>query len=223
MTQVNDARCESAVEFGSRLRLLRGRLTQATVARRSVLGQVALTRQRISTIENGQLPSSDQLRCYLHGCGSLELFDALDAQRGLLEPEGGAELEPVIPGPPLWGRFLLVGVVSALVAVLATVGAVEGLGYVRPQKLIVPECSPGSICFWPEPDYEGTKVQLDPDWIGDGRQCLRLPFVARSEMNNSAERHWGYADPGCTGDFRTLLQNSGSTNREVRIGAYTHT
>src|SRR6266540_7207724 len=71
----------TAEDFGARLRELRGRITQETLARRSVIDHAALSRQRVSNIENGLLPSAEQLRCYLRGCGREDLFEGLETTR----------------------------------------------------------------------------------------------------------------------------------------------
>ncbi|GAA4550958.1 helix-turn-helix domain-containing protein [Amycolatopsis samaneae] len=215
----------SAEAFGARLRELRGRLTQETVARRSVLGRAALTRQRVSNIENGLLPSADQLRCYLHGCGQPELFDRLDAVRGTLESTSDTTVEkaPERPASGLRRGHLVLGAV--VVAVAASAAAVITVlnRSAQPVSVVVPACAPGSICFWPEPDFGGEKLQWPPDWEQDGRQCVPLPFTARSVMNASTERQWGYASGDCTGPRRTLLQHNNGLERSVTINSYIKT
>ncbi|MEV6910187.1 hypothetical protein [Amycolatopsis sp. NPDC051071] len=69
----------------------------------------------------------------------------------------------------------------------------------------------------------GAKVQLPPDWVGDGRQCRLLPFPARSMVNRTAERQWGYAGRDCVGGDRTILQYRGGAERSILIQSYLHT
>jgi transcriptional regulator with XRE-family HTH domain len=220
--QQTDADVAMAKEFGARLRELRGQLTQHTVARRSVIGQSALTRQRVSNIENGLPPTAEQLRCYLQGCGQLDLFDELDALRRELEPKTG---RPMRKRRVLAGRWwyavlgLAVIIVAAAVATSVTLfGGRDGGAIV-----VIPECAPDAICFWPEPDFVGAKIQWPPDWQQDGRECLKLPFTARSVMNGSTERQWGYASKDCTGPERTLLQHNNGSERSVVVNSYIKT
>ncbi|MGW5706009.1 peptidase inhibitor family I36 protein [Amycolatopsis japonica] len=207
----------TAKDLGAQLREVRGRLTQECVAKRSVLGQDALTRQRVSNIENGLLPTAGQLRCYLHGCGKPELFERFDRIRG--------EVETSPPARPWRRRVLRVG--SAVAAGLAATAVVLVLSSDHsgsaPAATVVPDCAEGFLCFWPEPGYGGAKVQLPPDWASDGRQCTALPFPARSMVNRSAERHWGYAGRDCAGGDRTILQHRGGAETSILIQSYVHT
>ncbi|MFC3449145.1 peptidase inhibitor family I36 protein [Amycolatopsis speibonae] len=208
----------TAKEFGALLREERGRLTQECVAKRSVVGQDALTRQRVSNIENGLLPTAGQLRCYLRGCGKPELFERFDGIRSEVKTGPSRAM-------PWRRRAIRVG--SAVAAVLTAASVVlvlstNGSGPI-PAAVVAPECVEGFLCFWPEPGYGGAKVQLPPDWAGDGRQCVPLPFPARSMVNRSAERHWGYAGRDCAGGDRTILQHRGGTEPSILIQSYIHT
>ncbi|AUI57916.1 peptidase inhibitor family I36 protein [Amycolatopsis sp. BJA-103] len=219
-TSGNDAVVTAKV-FGARLREVRGKLTQECVAKRSVLGQDALTRQRVSNIENGLVPTTGQLRCYLRGCGKPELFEDFERIRN----EVAASPPDGSPARPWRRRAIRVG--SAVAAVLAAASVVLVLSTDRsspvPAAVVAPECAEGFLCFWPEPGYRGAKVQLPPDWAGDGRQCVPLPFPARSMANRSAERHWGYAGRDCAGGDRTILQHRGGTEPSILIQSYIHT
>ncbi|MEV0675332.1 helix-turn-helix transcriptional regulator [Actinosynnema sp. NPDC050436] len=216
----------TSAEFGSHLRDVRGRLTQAAVARRSVVGRSALTRQRTSNIENGLLPTRDQLRCFLHGCGRGDLFEELDAVRAAVETRSGEvcrlDGQDTDAGPdrrggprvPRWVR--LVGGVVAVVGFSAATVALVGVG-----KPVEPECAENFICFWSEADFGGRKLQQPPDWIST-THCIRLPHSVRSVMNNSRERQRGYANSDCS-DAGTVLQHLGAVEREVDFNAYKHT
>ncbi|WP_020637200.1 peptidase inhibitor family I36 protein [Amycolatopsis alba] len=208
----------TAKEFGALLREERGTLTQECVAKRSVLGQDALTRQRVSNIENGLLPTAGQLRCYLRGCGKPELFERFDGIR--------SEVKTGQPRAKPWRRRAI-RVGSGVTAGLAVAAVVFALSTDRsgsaPAAAVAPDCVEGFLCFWPEPGYGGAKVQLPPDWAGDGRQCVALPFPARSMANRSAERQWGYAGRDCAGGDRTILQHRGGAEPSILIQSYIHT
>lgn len=210
--------------LGTHLRQLRGRLTQQTVARRSVLGPAVLTRQRVSNIENGLVPTAEQLRCYLHACGQTELFNELNTVRRNLEPTT-QEIPPATeePRPPGRWRQVLLGVGVVVVAVVSTVAVTVVSRGGQATTVVIPECAPDAICFWPEPDFAGAKLQWPPDWAGDGSHCVTLPFIARSEMNGSSQRQWGYVSKDCTGKDRTLLQPQNGTERSVVINSYIKT
>ncbi|MFI0805561.1 hypothetical protein SAMN04489729_6986 [Amycolatopsis lurida] len=233
---------ETADEFGMFLRRLRGRLTQEALARHSVLGHVALSRRRVSYIENGTLPTAEQLRCYLGGCGQPELFDELEAVRsGLacaaLAGQAGETTTPA--GDTLTAerspRLLPKWQITAAAVVIVAVGLVVALVVRSPDPLGPanlasadgpvsgsgsPSCAQGFVCFWSESGFTGTKIQLDPDWA-TGSHCIRLPFAARSLVNNSRERQRGFANSDCTGTG-TVLQHGGGVEPSVEVNAYKH-
>ncbi|WP_329521816.1 peptidase inhibitor family I36 protein [Spirillospora sp. NBC_01491] len=207
----------TAEEFGVLLRELRGRLTQQAVARRSEIDGAALTRQRVSNIENGAVPTAEQLRCYVQGCGKPGLFDEFEPVRRRIRPPavaaaGGAGDEIVHLAPPeRTGRVpwrlvlsaaavLAVTVVStaAAVVVLMDGGASDGTASAG-----APDCVDGHLCFWPEPNFLGRKITLPPDYA-TGSTCEPLPFVARSAQNNSKERQRLFAGTDCTGQVTIL-------------------
>lgn len=219
-------RITTAAQFGALLRELRGRLTQQSISRRSLVDGSSLTRQLISAIENGRLPSAQQLRCYLHACEREELFAELDPVRRSLPASTRPPGAPADSGPaPRPGRSSILVAVAAIVLLVAAF-TVSADGF-RPSPASsaarIPECGQNFICFWSEPDFGGRKVELPPDWAGDGQQCTPLPFLARSVMNNSAERHWGHTSPSCTGAEKTIIQHLGGTIRSAAINAYIHT
>ncbi|WP_028926394.1 helix-turn-helix transcriptional regulator [Pseudonocardia acaciae] len=209
---------ETLEEFGALLRELRGRLTQQAVARRSAIGPVALTRQRVSNIENGLLPTDEQLRCYLRGCGKPELFEDLDRVRRTLAADAttGEAADRGRSTAPRW-RFAAIG--ASVVALVATSVAVTVV-LNRGDNSGIPECAQGFICFWEEPDFRGLRHQLAPDWPSSSR-CISLPFVAQSAMNSSNQGQKGYAEPGCP-EPGTQLPPSGNTSRVVKISSYKH-
>jgi hypothetical protein len=215
----------TSAEFGSHLRDVRGRLTQAAVARRSAVGHMALTRQRTSNIENGLLPTRDQLRCYLRGCGRDDLFNELDAVRAAMESQQSGGLDSLDGqdvagdgGPrrvrPRWLR--LVASVVAIAGVSTATIVLTGEG--TPAE---PECAENFICFWSEPNFGGRKLQQPPDWASTSH-CIRLPYSIRSVVNNTRERQRGYANSDCS-DAGTVLQHLGAVERSVDFNAYKHT
>jgi transcriptional regulator with XRE-family HTH domain len=209
-------------ELGEYLRQLRGRLTQQTVANRSVLGPAALTRQRVSNIENGLLPTAEQLRCFLQGCGRPELFDALDVVRRRLAAEAtsGGERRAMIG--KRW-RLAALGTSAVAVAAMAAM-AVTWFGKpdesAPPDGKDLPECAQGSVCFWPEPDFGGTRYQTLPDYAGS-KHCIELPFTARSAMNSSDESQKGYPNPDCSGQ-ETYLARWADAVPTLEIRSYQH-
>lgn len=205
-------RSPDAKSFGERLRELRGPMTQHALSRRSAIGSEALTRQRVSYLENGQVPTAGQLRCYLHGCGREDLFDELDAARKQLCASGPAAKEPAGPGH----RWQFVALAAA--ALLAA-GTMTFWVFNRPSAS-VGECAPGFVCFWSEPDFGGQKITLDPVWASENH-CAALPFEARSEMNSSKERQLGFPAPDCTG-WHTVLNHLGGTERSTSVRSYRH-
>ncbi|MFC4913047.1 hypothetical protein [Actinomadura gamaensis] len=119
----------SAHELGAHLRGLRGDLTQQAVARRSHNDRGSLTRQRVSNIENGALPTAQQLRCYLHGCGKLDLLDELEPVRRRVEAAATSVDGTVRPVPPAGAyrvrrRFAVLVVAAAGTSALVTGAAV---------------------------------------------------------------------------------------------------
>lgn len=205
-----------AESFGRRLRGLRGPLTQHALARRSAVGSEALTRQRVSYIENGQLPTAGQLRCYLHGCGRVDQFDELDAIRRQLDESGRETIPPEAATP--WSRWRFVVINAAIV--LAAAAVVTATVFNRPPPPAVGECAPNYVCFWPEPNFGGNKIQWDPVWASENH-CTALPFEARSEMNSSKERQLGFAGQDCTGPH-TVLNHLGGSERSISARAYKH-
>ncbi|MCR6484091.1 peptidase inhibitor family I36 protein [Amycolatopsis sp. OK19-0408] len=197
-------------------------MTQASVARHSTVGHASLPRQRVSYIENGLLPTAEQLRCYLRGCGQPDLFDELDAVRSQLTPS----IEPLPQRAAVSGRRVAIVAAVSAVACLAVVIIVmrassDPLGPASAAKpSSSPACAPGFVCFWSDTGFAGTKVQLDPDWA-TGSHCVRLPFAARSVVNNSRERQRGYANSDCTG-AATVLQHLGGVEPSVDVNAYKH-
>ncbi|MEV4255193.1 peptidase inhibitor family I36 protein [Spirillospora sp. NPDC049652] len=225
----------SAEEFGACLRELRGDLTQQAVARRSNLDRAALTRQRISTIENGAVPTARQLRCYLHGCGRLDLLDELEPVRRRIEasarPAGGS-VRPQAPGGAhhLAPRRLVLSVVAAAGTTAAVTGVAVALfmgrytnGGTSEETATpgVPNCAEGNVCFWPEPNFLGRKITLPPDYFSDSR-CQSLPFVARSVQNTSRERQRLFAGTGCTGQVTILQHLDRAPLPSVAVLSYRH-
>jgi transcriptional regulator with XRE-family HTH domain len=203
----------TAADFGKELCRIRGRLTQATVAKRSVVDRAALTRQRVSAIENGSLPTAEQLRCFLHGCGHPELFDDLDAIRSRV---GDSEPEPHRPR-----RRLLVAGALGVAVLSAAVAVLVDRALLADRTAALPQCAPDFVCYWAEPAFGGEKVQLPPAL--ELRRCIRLPFVAHSVQNSSSQRQWGYPTVDCSGAQRTILQHNGGLETSVTIAAVTHT
>ncbi|MCP2337405.1 peptidase inhibitor family I36 protein [Actinomadura rupiterrae] len=205
----------SAREFGAHLRELRGDLTQAAVARRSHNDRASLTRQRVSNIENGALPTAQQLCCYLHGCGKLGLLDELEPVRRRVEAAAAGNVRTSAEAYQVRPRFVVLVVATAGASALATGVAVALFmgwfaGGKAPEDAAAagtPDCLQGNVCFWPEPNYLGRKITLPPDYFSDSR-CQALPFVARSVQNNSRERQRLFAGTGCTGQV-TILQHLG--------------
>lgn len=211
----------SAQEFGAYLRELRGQLTQQALARRSDVDRAALTRQRVSIIENGAAPTAQQLRCYLHGCGRLDLLDELEPVRRRIETAAGPAANGDAQSPEPEGTHRLRRRLAvSVVAIAGTTAAVTGVavalfmgrftdGNAREEAAAagVPNCIEGSVCFWPQPNYLGRKITLPPDYFSDSR-CQPLPFVARSVQNTSRERQRLFAGTGCTGQV-TILQHLG--------------
>ncbi|MBB1152122.1 helix-turn-helix domain-containing protein [Amycolatopsis dendrobii] len=208
-------RGSDAKTFGERLRELRGPITQHALARRSAIGSEALTRQRVSYLENGQVPTAGQLRCYLRGCDRADLFDELDAVRKRLCESGPASGEPAGPGRR-W-QFAAIGALAAAVLLAAATATFWALD--RPSATVA-ECAPGFVCFWSEPEFGGHKITLDPVWAS-ANHCAALPFEARSEMNSSKERQLGFPAPDCTG-WHTVLNHLGGTERSTSVRSYRH-
>lgn len=230
-------------EFGRYLRGLRGRMTQSALARRSEIDQCVLTRQRVSNIENGTLPTSTHLACYLRGCENSERYGDLEAIRSRLSnppcplptaPRAGDDgstvrvRETPAPAPARqrrwWSAAAYVVGAAGVVAVLITLVNAEGSA--KPDARTnasnaQPECAANFICFWSEPNFGGRKLQEPPDWA-TGSHCTRLPFSARSAMNNTKERQRGYANSDCS-DVGTILQYQGAVERSIDINAYKHT
>jgi hypothetical protein len=212
----------SAVSFGDHLRELRGALTQQALARRSVAGQEALTRQRVSYIENGRVPTASQLCCYLRGCGRDDLVEELEVVRRQLQAAGQA----AITGSSwkLWNRwrFGVVGLTAAAVVLVAVV-LVAAFAFNRPPVVVVPavgECAPNYVCFWSEPNFAGDKIQRDPVWYS-ANHCVTLPFEARSEMNSSKERQLGFRTQDCAGQ-PDVLDHLGNSMRSMSARSYRH-
>ncbi|MET8757596.1 helix-turn-helix transcriptional regulator [Lentzea sp. NPDC004782] len=203
-----------AAAFGERLRELRGALTQQAVARRSVSGREALTRQRVSYIENGQLPTEGQLRCYLQGIGRTELVDELDIIRRALQNSPADKPEP----RQRWW-FVVLAAAVALVSVGTAIAALE-LNKTSAPVAAIGECAPNYVCFWAEPNFGGQKIQLDPVWYSEPH-CEVLPFEARSEMNSSKERQFGFVSKDCTGSH-TVLNHLGGSERSISVHSYQH-
>jgi hypothetical protein len=214
----------TAKEFGAHLRELRGQLTQQAVARRSAVGQAALPRQRISTIENGTVPTAQQLRCYLHGCGKLGLLDDLEPVRRRIEAAAGQVAVP--PAPHMSRRRVRHHLALAVgTAVLATGVAVTLLLDGKTPEGVAstgtPDCVEGQVCFWPEPNFIGQKITLPPDYH-TGSKCQPLSFVARSVQNNSKERQRLFAGTGCTGQQTVLQHLDRAPLPSVAILSYRH-
>lgn len=211
-------------DLGARLREARGLLTQQTVARRSVIGHAALTRQRVSNIENGLLPTAEQLRCYLQGCGQPELAEQLEPARDRLEQQAEAAEEPASPAAT--GSNGRSG--SSLRRLIAFGVTIVGVAAISATTVVLltddnsgPECDDRKICFWPEPNYTGDRVMLDPDWSST-THCHNLGFVARSVQNNSHERQRGYSESNCTGEDPLLEHRGNGPMPSVAILSYRH-
>ncbi|MFC5187472.1 peptidase inhibitor family I36 protein [Actinomadura harenae] len=215
---MNASEIISAEEFGEYLRKLRGRLTQQAVARHSNIDRDALTRQRVSNIENGALPTAQQLRCYLHGCDRLGVLDGLEPVRQRIEESAARAKRAGDPTGPTGVHRVSRRLAVTVVAVAGTTAAVTGVavalfmgryaGDGAPEATTapgVPDCVDGSVCFWPEPNFIGRKITLPPDYFTDST-CQPLPFVARSVQNNSRERQRLFAGTSCTGQV-TILQH----------------
>lgn len=93
----------SAVQLGSLLRRLRGDKTQQNITDRAKRHHLYVHRPDISAIERGRrLPTSNELRGILYGCGRLDLFDRLDGTRQQLmaepvdPPKSNDQHQPVI-------------------------------------------------------------------------------------------------------------------------------
>ncbi|WP_157429548.1 peptidase inhibitor family I36 protein [Actinomadura oligospora] len=217
----------SAQEFGAYLRELRGQLTQQAVARRSNVDRAALTRQRVSNIENGAVPTAQQLRCYLHGCGRLDLLDELEPVRRRIEASAAPAKDAVHPAGARRRvpRRLAVSVAAAVTAAAVTGVAVGwfmgGRASEGTAAAGVPDCVEGSVCFWPEPNFLGRKITLPPDYFSDSR-CQPLPFVARSVQNTSKERQRLFAGTGCTGQVTILQHLNRAPLPSVAVLSYHH-
>ncbi|MEU6721461.1 peptidase inhibitor family I36 protein [Nonomuraea sp. NPDC046802] len=204
----------SAREFGRHLRDLRGQLTQQAVARHSNIDQAALPRQRISAIENGAIPTAQQLRCYLHGCGKSGLLDELEPVRQRIEVAAGRVNGAVHPAPHMSRRRIrsctamsvLAAGTAAVVTGVAVTLFMDGKVLEGAASTGTPDCVEGQVCFWPEPNFIGQKITLPPDYY-TGSKCLPLPFVARSVQNNSKERQRLFADTGCNSLETVVLQH----------------
>jgi len=78
----------SSVHLGSLLRRLRGRKTQQNIADHAKRHNLYVHRPDLSAIERGhRLPTANELRGILHGCGRIDLFDDLDGIRQRLMTE----------------------------------------------------------------------------------------------------------------------------------------
>ncbi|MGH3696575.1 MAG: helix-turn-helix domain-containing protein [Pseudonocardiaceae bacterium] len=78
----------SVAHLGSLLRRLRGDKTQQNIADHAKRHHLYVHRPDISAIERGRrLPTSNELRGILYGCGRLDLFDRLDGIRRELMAE----------------------------------------------------------------------------------------------------------------------------------------
>ncbi|MGH3915865.1 MAG: helix-turn-helix domain-containing protein, partial [Pseudonocardiaceae bacterium] len=72
----------SSAHLGSLLRRLRGRKTQQNIADHAKRHNFYVHRPDLSAIERGhRLPTANELRGILHGCGRIDLFDDLDRIR----------------------------------------------------------------------------------------------------------------------------------------------
>jgi transcriptional regulator with XRE-family HTH domain len=238
---------ETPAQLGNFLRGLRGRLTQAAMARRATTESAMLTRQRISNIENGQLPTEAQLACFLHACGKRDSFDGLNVVRRELQLAREAsdrqqtheqaqqqttaadKKQPTGKKAPL-SRFSILLVLAVFVLVVSAAFAMlairqsshsDGAAQQSVQTVSTPECGEGFICFWSEPDFHGMRLQQSPDFSSASR-CVRLPFTVRSVRNNTKERQRVYANSDCS-DLGTIIQNLGGTDRFLDVNAYKHT
>ncbi|MGH3805414.1 MAG: hypothetical protein ACRDRU_01960 [Pseudonocardiaceae bacterium] len=78
----------STVQLGSLLRRLRGNRTQQNIADHAKRHHLYVHRPDLSAIERGRrLPTSNELRGILYGCGRVDLFDRLDGIRQQLMAE----------------------------------------------------------------------------------------------------------------------------------------
>ncbi|GAA3967493.1 hypothetical protein GCM10023085_57430 [Actinomadura viridis] len=220
----------SAEELGTFLRELRGQLTQQAVARRSNIDRAALTRQRVSNIENGVVPTAQQLKCFLHGCGKPGLLDELEPVRQRIEAAAAPVKDVVRPELPEHARRMRRRLVLSAAAAAGTTAVVTGvavaliIGTRAPGETAAagtPDCVEGHVCFWPEPNFIGRKITLPPDYFSDSK-CQPLPFVARSVKNNSKERQRLFAGTGCTGQETILQHLNRAPLPSVAILSYRH-
>lgn len=221
----------TAEEFGVLLRGLRGRLTQQAVARRSEVDGVALTRQRVSGIENGAVPTAEQLRCFVQGCGKPGLFDECEPVRRRIGTPAAAAADGVVHlAPPEragrvpWRLVLSVAAVFAVTVVSTAVAVVvfmDGGASDGTASAGAPDCVDGHVCFWPEPNFLGRKITLPPDYA-TGSTCEPLPFVARSAQNNSKERQRLFAGTDCTGQVTILHHLDRVPLPSVAVLSYRH-
>ena len=78
----------STAQLGSLLRRLRGNRTQQNIADHAKRHHLSVHRPDLSAIERGRrLPTSNELRGILYGCGRVDLFDRLDGIRQQLMAE----------------------------------------------------------------------------------------------------------------------------------------
>ncbi|WP_409184205.1 peptidase inhibitor family I36 protein [Amycolatopsis sp. VS8301801F10] len=110
--------------------------------------------------------------------------------------------------------------VAGVVTLVGMGGGVD-LGAQTSAPNALPECAENFVCFWSEPNFGGQKIQEPPDWA-TGSHCIRLPFSARSALNNTKERQRGYLNSDCS-DGGTILQYRGAAERSININAYKHT
>lgn len=133
------AHITSSAQLGSLLRRLRGNRTQQNIADHAKRHHLYVHRPDLSAIERGRrLPTANELRGILYGCGRLDLFDRLDGLRQQLmaEPAASNDQHPVMylptaePGAPHVRsreldrgrrRKLVIAVFTATVAVIITI------------------------------------------------------------------------------------------------------
>lgn len=81
-------RVTSPAQLGSLLRRLRGSKTQQNIADHARRHNFSVHRPDLSAIERGhRLPTANELRGILHGCGCIDLFDSFDGIRQRLLAE----------------------------------------------------------------------------------------------------------------------------------------
>lgn len=239
----------TAEDLGRYLRTLRGPLKQQRVADRSVIGHAALTRQRVSYLENGQLPSAEQLRCYLQGCGIPDRVADLEPVRARLAADTTAGPAPAPAAGPDDGpadpatetparrrprRLVAIGIpvaIGTVIGIGATAlvlrslpsppaGSSPAADAVRAPATTGASCAAGYVCVWSGPNFTGRKLTQPP--VRSNTECRVLPFAARSAISGSDQNQWVFPAASCAGRRDNLLV-MGAVESSIQIAALTHT